>query len=213
LSCTKIKAIKLAAKYKIRNLSNYLLYNEKDKPEELYQRLEINVLLSEELDINIYSFPMKFHPINGEKHLNRSYLGENWNRKYIRAIQTILNATKGKIGRGKSFFYKAFGQDLKEFEKILLMPETYILFRYFFEDSGYTDNWWNEFKSFDISEREKILPIIKSNEFVEYKKDNLKKESVDFIEKHYLISREDIKNPNSKYYKEKKEYDLSKANA
>ena len=208
-----IKAIKLAAKYKIRNLSNYLLYNEKDKPEELYQRLEINVLLSEELDINIYSFPMKFHPINGEKHLNRSYLGENWNRKYIRAIQTILNATKGKIGRGKSFFYKAFGQDLKEFEKILLMPETYILFRYFFEDSGYTDNWWNEFKSFDISEREKILPIIKSNEFVEYKKDNLKKQSVDFIEKHYLISREDIKNPNSKYYKEKKEYDLSKANA
>jgi len=38
----------------------------------------------------------------------------------------------------------------------------------------------------------------------------LKKQSIDFIEKHYLISREDIKNPKSKYYKEKEEYDLSK---
>ncbi|MBT3207911.1 MAG: hypothetical protein HN704_06285 [Bacteroidetes bacterium] len=207
---TYVKAIRLAAKHNIRNLSNYLLYNEKDEPKELYQRLEINILLSEELDINIYSFPMKFHPINGEKHLNRSYLGENWNRKYIRAIQTVLNATKGKIGRGKSFFYKAFGKDINEFEKILIMPETYILFRYFFEDSGYTENWWNEFESYENSEKEKIKIIIKNNEFKGFNKNGLKKQSIDFIEKHYLISREDIKNPKSKYYKEKEEYDLSK---
>jgi len=210
---TYVKAIRLAAKHKIRNLSNYLLYNEKDEPKELYQRLEINILLSEELDINIYSFPMKYHPINGEKHLNRSYLGENWNRKYIRAIQTVLNATKGKIGRGKSFFYKAFGENLEEYERILLMPETYILFRYFFEDSGYTENWWNEFESFESSEKEKIKTIIKNNDFKEFNKVGLKKQSIDFIEKHYLISREDIKNPKSKYYKEKQEYDLAKANA
>jgi len=205
---TYTKAIRLAAKHKIRNLSNYLLYNEKDEPKELYQRLEINILLSEELDINIYSFPMKFHPINGEKHLNRSYLGENWNRKYIRAIQTILNATKGKIGRGKSFFYKAFGKDLNEFEKILLMPEPYILFRFFFEEYGYTKDWWDEFENFEEVEKEKIILIIHNNEFKEFNRNDLKKESVEFIKKHYLISREEIKNPNSKYYKEKKEYDL-----
>ncbi len=210
---TYTKAIRLAAKHKIRNLSNYLLYNEKDEPKELYQRLEINILLSEELDINIYSFPMKFHPINGEKHLNRSYLGENWNRKYIRAIQTVLNATKGKIGRGKSFFYKAFGKDLNEFEKILLMPETYILFRFFFEKYGYTKDWWDEFENFEKAEKEKIIPIIHNNEFKEFNRNDLKKESIKFIEKHYLISREEIKNTNSKYYKEKKEYDLSTANA
>jgi lipopolysaccharide biosynthesis protein len=137
-------------------------------------------------------------------------LGENWNRKYIRAIQTVLNATKGKIGRGKSFFYKAFGKDINEFEKILIMPETYILFRYFFEDSGYTENWWNEFESYENSEKEKIKIIIKNNEFKGFNKNGLKKQSIDFIEKHYLISREDIKNPKSKYYKEKEEYDLSK---
>lgn len=47
-----VKAIRLAAKNNIKNLSNYLLYNEKDKPEELYERLEINILLSEQLGIS-----------------------------------------------------------------------------------------------------------------------------------------------------------------
>ena len=207
-----VKAIKLAAKYKINNLSNYLLYNEKDRPEELYQRLEINILLSEELNINIYSFPMKFHPINGEKHLNRDFLGKHWNRKYIRAIQTILNSTKGKIGRGKSFFYKAFGKDLAEFEKLLLMPETYILYRFFFEDLGYTNKWWTEFNEFDNSSRTKIIEIVKNNQFNNFEKPELETSIVEFIQKHYQVSREEIKNPQSKYYKEKKEYDSLKAN-
>ena len=45
-------------------LSNYLLYNFEDKPEELYYRLRMNVDLCEELGASIYSFPMKYHPIN-----------------------------------------------------------------------------------------------------------------------------------------------------
>ena len=28
---------------------------------------------------------------------NRDYIGEFWNRKFIRAIQAVLNSTKGKI--------------------------------------------------------------------------------------------------------------------
>ena len=206
------KAIRLAAKYNIKNLSNYLLYNEKDKPEELYQRLEINVLLAEELNIEIYSFPMKFHPINGEKHLNRDFLGKHWNRKYIRAIQTILNSTKGKIGRGESFFYKAFGKNLIEFENILLMPETYILYRFFFEDFGYTEKWRDDFNNFDDNDRAKIIKIIKKNEFKKINNLELNSPILDFIQKHYLVSRGDIKNPNSKYYKEKQEYDSLKIN-
>ncbi len=206
------KAIELAAKYNIRNLSNYLLYNEKDKPEELYQRLEINVLLSEKLNIDIYSFPMKFHPINGEKHLDRDFLGKHWNRKYIRATQTILNSTKGKIGRGVSFFYKAFGKNLAEFKKILLMPETYILYRFFFEDFGYTKKWSDEFKNFNSNDKKKIIEIIKTNEFKELNNSELNSSILDFIQKHYLVSRKDIENPNSKFYKEKQEYDSLKSN-
>ncbi|MCK5519559.1 MAG: hypothetical protein KAI81_00475, partial [Candidatus Marinimicrobia bacterium] len=209
---TYTKSIKLAAKYNINNLSNYLLYNEKDKPEELYQRLELNILLSEELNINIYSFPMKFHPINGEKHLNRNFLGTHWNRKYIRAIQTILNATKGKIGRGKSFFYEAFGKNLDEFEKILLMPETYILHRFFFKDLGYTEKWWHEFNNFNNNDKTKIIEIVKKNEFENISSLNLNLSIINFINNHYLISRQDIKDPKSKYFKEKQKYDFAKIN-
>ncbi|MBU0561729.1 MAG: hypothetical protein KKG93_19430, partial [Bacteroidetes bacterium] len=162
---TYIRAIELAAKYKIRNLSNYLLYNEKDHPKELYERLEINVNLSEQLNINIYSFPMKYHPIAGKEWFaNRNYIGMNWNRKYIRAVQIILNATKGKVGRGQSFFYKAFGNNIDEYFKILLMPETYILYRFFFENRGYTEKWHNELNNFNKPDREIIENIVKTNE-------------------------------------------------
>ena len=208
------RAIELAAKYGIRNLSNYLLYNEEDKPEELYQRLEININLCEKLNINIYSFPMKFHPINGEKwYKNRDYLGTHWNRKFIRAIQTILNATKGKIGKGQDFFYIAFGRNIEEYYKILIMPEIYILYRYFFKERGYTEKWWNEFNSFKQSDKEIIEKIVHTNEFKDISKHIGNSSIIKFINKHYLISREDIKNPNSKYYKEKKEYDTMKSKA
>lgn len=202
-----IKSIRLAAKYNIKNLSNYLLYNEKDKPEELYQRLEINVLLSEELNVSIYSFPMKYHPIDGEKYINRDYLGEHWNRKYIRAIQTILNATKGKIGKGVSFFYEAFGKDLNEYNEILLMPETYILYRFFFREIGFTEKWRNELNNLTSKQKEKAIEIIKLNDFHNVENYSKSKTIINFINEHYSISRNEINNPSSEIYKLKKEYD------
>lgn len=202
-----VKSIHLAAKYGIKNLSNYLLYNEKDKPEELYERLEINVLLSEELDISIYSFPMKFHPISGEKHLNRDFLGEHWNRKYIRAIQTILNSTKGKIGKGESFFYEAFGRNIEEFNKILIMPETYILYRFFFKDMGFTEKWWTEYNNLDKKQKDKALEIIKTNDFSNIGRYTNDKIVLNFLKRHYFISREEIIHPESEIYKLKKKYD------
>lgn len=57
------KSVRTAVGSGIKNLSNYLLYNFEEKPEELYFRLRLNVDLCEELDASIYSFPMKYHPI------------------------------------------------------------------------------------------------------------------------------------------------------
>ena len=62
---------------------------------------------------------MKYHPIRNEHSHDRDYIGEHWNRKYIRAVQAILNATKGKIGRGVSFFEKAFGRNEEEYMELL----------------------------------------------------------------------------------------------
>ena len=132
-------AIRMCKDAGMSDFSNYLLYNFKDHPDDLYKRLKINVDLCDELNVSIYSFPMKFHPIRKtegmDKHYshNRDYIGILWNRKYIRAIQAILNSTKGKIGRGASFFHKAFGSNLDEYHKLLEMPETMIIYRFFFE--------------------------------------------------------------------------------
>ena len=204
-----IKAVTLAKKYDITHLSNYLLYNETDRPEDLYQRLKINIMLCNSLKINIYSFPMKYHPINGCNHLNRDYLGQFWNRKFVRAVQTILNATKGKVGVGKSFFLKAFGKNQKEFLKILYMPEPYILYRYFFKKKGYTDKWWKEFNDFNVSDKRNVKRIIETNKFDSISLNSKNGIIMKFINKHYRISR-DINNPKSKFYKEKQEYDKFK---
>lgn len=157
------KAIRVAAKHGLKHFSNYLLYNEHDEPVELYRRLKINIELCSELGVNIYSFPMKYHPIIGKDRFNRDYLGEHWNRKYIRAVQTVLNATKGKIGVGQSFFEKAFGKNEDEFHEILIMPELYILLRFFFEEIGLTQEWKHDLQNLNSSEREHALDLIYTN--------------------------------------------------
>lgn len=197
------RAIRMSIEAGIKDFSNYLLYNFKDKPIDLYTRLKINVELCEEYknkNISIYSFPMKFHPITGPDRFNRDFLGEHWNRKFIRAVQTILNATKGKIGKGKSFFYKAFGNSGDEFlEKLLYMPEPYILYRFFFEKNGYTDKWWQDFDHLAYNEKEETKKIIEVNHFsnIYSLTDN---KNILKVLKHYTIIRDDITKNTTKEY-------------
>ena len=199
-----MNAVSLAAKYSINQLSNYLLFNDKDEPVELYQRLQINVELCEHLNISIYSFPMKFHPIMGKDRFNRDYIGKHWNRKFIRAVQAILNATKGKIGRGKSFFYKAFGDNENEFlNKLLYMPEPYILYRFFFEEIGYTQKWWEDLNSLTEEEMLEAKHIIEKNEFLDIKS-LTKNNRIHKVLLHYTVTREDVEISSNKVYSLKK---------
>ncbi|MDD6209827.1 MAG: hypothetical protein PUB21_04385 [Bacteroidales bacterium] len=201
-----INALKLSVKYGMKDFSNYLLYNFKDEPIDLYRRLKINVDLCEELDVSIYSFPMKYHPIREEHSHDRDFIGEHWNRKYIRAIQAILNATKGKVGRGHSFFEKAFGRNEKEYMELLIMPETFIIFRFFFEHLGYTDAWRQEINALTDIEKQDLYPIIFKNDFknIEDLTDNPKFLS---ILRYYKNYRNDIADKNSELYNLKQEFD------
>ncbi|NLB52234.1 MAG: hypothetical protein GX808_04760 [Syntrophomonadaceae bacterium] len=182
-----VNAVKLAAKYKIKSLSNYLLYNYKDKPEDLYERMKINIKLCEDLGVTIYSFPMKYHPIDDPDYFNnRDYIGVHWNRKFIRAIQAVLNATKGKIGKGRTFFEEAFGCDVDEFRKILWMPETMIIYRYKYDkikreqyyklkgeevhyedECDLTNEWWQKFNALTDEQRATLKAIVAKNRFME----------------------------------------------
>ena len=188
------KAIRTAVKNGHTNLSNYILYNYKDKPIELYYRLKLNVDLCEELHATIYSFPMKYHPIEDPDYFsNRDFVGEHWNRKFVRTIQAILNSTKGKVGKGHDFFCKAFGSNEEEFFKLLYMPEAMIIYRLHFEEKGITDEWWKAYSNLTDEEKAIINPIIERNEFHNIE-DMTNNENILSVLRFYTITREDAEN-------------------
>ena len=205
------KALCMSVNAGMKDFSNYLLYNFKDTPQDLYHRLRVNVDLCETLDVSIYSFPMKYHPIRDEHSHDRDYIGEHWNRKYIRAIQAILNATKGKIGRGGSFFEKAFGRNEEEYMELLIMPETFLLFRFFFEHLGYTQQWREAMSELTDAEREELYPIIFKNDF-NHIDELTENEKFRHILKFYKNYRGDIADHNSELFRLKQEFDQQKNN-
>ncbi|MDR1006045.1 MAG: hypothetical protein LBL74_04200 [Bacteroidales bacterium] len=211
------EAIRLSAKAGIKHFSNYILYNFNDKPKDFYKRLRLNVDLCKELEIKIYSFPMKFHPITGEDRFNRNYLGKYWNRKYVRAVQAVLNAIKGKVGSEEEFFEKAFGKNEEEFFKILNMPETMILYRFFFEWLGTKKHyhisqqaWWQcwqeTFKNLTTTERVELEKIIYENKFATLQINNLNSKFKELL-KFYVNYRDDLSTKGTDLYKLKQEYD------
>ncbi len=217
-------AIRLSAKAGVKNFSNYILYNFHDKPSDFYQRLKLNIDLCKALDINIYSFPMKFHPITGEDRFNRDYLGKYWNRKYIRAVQAVLNAIKGKVGsgnadKGKEFFEKAFGRNEDEFFKILEMPETMILYRFFFEWLGKekkypvsTNAWWQcwqeTFKNLNETETVELKEIIHQNKFSSLSSENYNPKFSELLN-FYTNYRDAVISEGTELHRLKQEYDAN----
>jgi len=158
-----INAITMAHKFGIKFFSNYLLYNaDFDKPEDFYNRLLININLAESLDIQLFSFPMKYAPI-GEK--DRNYVGQHWNRHYLRSIQAIINVTKGIVVKERDFFERAFGSDINEYFQILTMPHDFIVYRVFYESQGYTMQWKKIFKTLNTGEISILLIALSISEY------------------------------------------------
>ena len=142
----------------ITNFSNYLLYNFDEKPEDLWTRLYLNTQFSKEHDnIQLFSFPMKYASID---HIDRSFVGEYWNKKYLRAINVILNVTSGVVAKEEDFFLRAFGQNEKEFLEILAMPDEFIRYRDFFEEKGLTQLWRNNYSRLSSREKKKLIDIL-----------------------------------------------------
>lgn len=165
-----IEKVRLAAEHGIKTLSNYILFNYEDTPKDFYERLRINIDLNEEfikrgLITQIWSFPMKYSPVLGEFAFDRKFVGKHWNKKYLRAIQCILLATHGVVGPKKSFFERAFGKDFKEFKKLLLLPEDYIIFREKFESIDAPKKLQKKLDSLSTDERKIMFEIINNNSF------------------------------------------------
>lgn len=194
------KALELCAKNGIKYLSNYILFNGEeftgkgssyhaDTPEDLYNRMKISMDFCDELNakygqdgrIHIFSFPMKYVPLQD---LNRSYIGTNWNGKYLRAIQRMLIPTQGKGVNSRSFFEADFGKNVDEFVENLAMPEELLGLRGHFverkSDSkeerelrykrwlinhARIDEWRRLYRQLCGDDKEKFLKIIGNNDF------------------------------------------------
>lgn len=124
------QSVRYAHEVGLISLSNYMLYNFNDNPEDLYQRMWLNIQLNEELNIRIFSFPMRYQPTDMK---DRSHVGKKWNKYYLRSMQIILHATHGIVSGAPAFFRRAFGATPAEFTQILIKPHKFIFNRDWFE--------------------------------------------------------------------------------
>ena len=209
------RALELCAKNGIKYLSNYILFNgedfsgkgskyKADTPEDLYNRMKISMDFCDELNdkygedgrIHLFSFPMKYIPL---KDLDRSYVGTNWNSKYLRAVQRMLIPTQGKGVSSRSFFEADFGKTAEEFVENLAMPEELLGLRgHFVEKKSESEEerstrferwsinqariaeWRRLYRNLSEQEKEEYINLIGNNNFTinnyrNCKTDNVKK--------------------------------------
>lgn len=190
-------AMENAVKHDIKYFSNYLLYNYEDTPEELWTRLFLNIQFCKKYDdISLFSFPMKYASI---EHTDRDYVGKNWNKKFLRAINVILNVTSGVVAKEEDFFLRAFGSNTNEFRMILTMPDDFIRFRDFFDEKGITQLWKQYYSNLSEENKERLIGIL---EHVVENPDILDiqyNESIDNILPFYKITKKKVEN-NPIYY-------------
>jgi len=142
-----VRALRLAKEHGVTEFSNYMLYNFKDTPHDLYERLIVNIELNEEwvraipgrMAGKIYSYPMRYAPIQEEKgdRANRKrdavrnvkteshdWLKEPvWTRRFIRNIEIMKGAAHGAISPTPTLARRTLGETFEEFVANLYMPE------------------------------------------------------------------------------------------
>lgn len=154
------KSIRQAAEYGINSLSNYMLYNFYDTPGDLYKRLMLNIKLNQELGVKIWSFPMRYQPITLK---DRSFVGNKWNKYYLRSFQVILQATHGVVSGNPVFFGYAFGETVDDFISLLSMPHEFIFNRdLYFKGEGrpILDEFINSRKKLNDNQKELLISVL-----------------------------------------------------
>jgi len=192
-------AVNIAKKHGFKEFSNYMLYNEKDTPRDLYERLIINTDINrawkEEADgkpAAIYSYPMRFAPIKDDssEHLNRSrdyippplkegsdYLNDaGWTKRFTRNIEIIKGASHGAISPTPSLVLRAIGATYEEFIANLYMPEELLRNRDRHEARIYANN------------PDRVPGTGKVEEFREFILRLLKQQDEAFFEFHNAVS-------------------------
>lgn len=151
------RAVKLAHEHGVKEFSNYMIYNFKDTPRDLYERLTINIKLNEtwgkgtsESKGEIYSYPMRYAPImsryQDESSQNRDYVvqkdferEEGWTKRFTRNIEIMKGAAFGAISPTPMLAWRTTGRNYDEFIANLYMPEELLRNRNRHEREVYQD--------------------------------------------------------------------------
>ena len=194
------QSVRYAAEFGITQLSNYMLYNFHDTPSDLFQRLWTNIELNEELNVRIWSFPMRFQPVTLK---DRSHIGEKWTWYQLRSFQIILQATHGVVSGNPGFFRHAFGATVEEFEQLLFMPHHMIFHREYYErlnGKAEKDEWRKLFSKLTESQHNEFknsLSLFRTSRFknlddeISTQSDSLVKNLLEFYRP--LVKEDDLK--------------------
>jgi hypothetical protein len=149
-------AIKILTQQGFSELTNYMLFNFKDTPAELFRRIWINAELNAELGIRITGFPMRFIPMDD---VRRGYVSKEWKWRYLRGMQCVLLATRGLISPNVKFIEAAFGKTLEEFLEILSMPDRYIIYREEYKTNS-AKEWRRLFRRLKPHKKDEFLLLL-----------------------------------------------------
>lgn len=156
------QAVRYAHEHGLTELSNYMLYNFHDGPDDLFQRMRLNVTLNEELGVRIWSFPMRYQPTDRP---DRGHVGKSWTRYQLRSMQIILQATHGVVSGEPEFFKRAFGNTTEDYERILSLPHDFIFNRDWYDQHGGMaeyDEFQSEYRRLTPEERHELLALLSS---------------------------------------------------
>lgn len=157
-------AVRMAHDVGLNELSNYMLYNFHDTPDDLYQRMRLNIDLNRELGTKIFSFPMRYQPTDMK---DRSHIGKHWNRYFLRSMQLILQATHGIVSGSPQFFEQAFGSHEQAFKDLLLRPQHFLFNRFWYEryeGKAEFDEYMKAFKALNETDRAELAALLSGAE-------------------------------------------------
>jgi len=155
-------AIRMAHEVGLDELSNYMLYNFHDTPTDLYERMRLNIDLNVELGTKIFSFPMRYQPTNMK---DRSFIGENWNKYWLRSMQIILQATHGIVSGSPEFFKIAFGDNPEAFADLLSLPQHFLFNRSWYESydgKPELEEYKKIYNNFNSEEKIELINLLSS---------------------------------------------------
>lgn len=186
-----VKAIQISFQHGFRKFSNYMLYNCEDTPHDLFFRLQINSDLNDNLRaqeqsegemFQIYSYPMRFAPINEDygPHTNRFrdktpplmfdrsvdwLIAPEWTKRFIRNIEIMKGAAHGAISPTTSLARRTIGETFTEFITNLYMPEELLRNRNKHERRVYEYEPKREPGSGDIERfRDFLVPLLETQD-------------------------------------------------